>query len=123
MNIGIERVEMHLEARQIVRLYDPVGARLECMRGALWVTQHKDRDDHFLAAGDALTLDRPGLALIHAQAPSEFLVHEPAPQISPRARVVGALDEVLRATGRWIARRFGPEAVNQHQFRGWRGAL
>jgi hypothetical protein len=123
MNIGLEQVEMHLEAGQIVRLYDSAGTRLECVRGALWITQHKDRNDHVLAAGHTLTLDRPGLALIHAQAPSEFLVHEPAPQISLRTRIVSALAAALCATGRWIARRFGPEAVTHHQLRGWHGAL
>lgn len=123
MNIGLEQVEMHLEAGKLVRLYDPVGTRLECVRGALWITQYKDRDDHFLAAGDVLTLDRSGLALIHAQAPSEFVLHEPAPQIPLRTRMVSALAAALCATGRWIALRFGPEAVTHHQFQGWRGAL
>ncbi len=123
MNIGLEQVEMHLEAGQLVRLYDPVGTRLQCVRGELWITQHKDRVDHFLAAGDALTLDRPGLALIHAHAHSEFVLHEPAPQISLRTRMVSALAAALCATGRWIALRFGPEAVTHHQFQGWRGAL
>ena len=36
---------------------------VECVRGALWITQDRDFEDHFLAANDALTLDRRGLAV------------------------------------------------------------
>jgi len=123
MNIGLEQLEMHLAAGQIVRLYDPAGARLECVRGELWITQHEDRDDHFLAAGDALTLDRPGLALIHAQAPTEFVLREPAPRPSLSRRTTRALLAAFHAAGRWIGRRFGPEAIDDWRWRGRYGAL
>src|SRR5213076_3105314 len=82
MNIGFDRAQLHLEARELIRVYDPRGARIECVRGALWITQHRDHEDYFLAANDALTLERPGLTLIHAQERSELVLSEPAP---PRA--------------------------------------
>src|SRR5947209_19070923 len=78
MNIDFGRAQLHLEARELIRLYDPRGARVECVRGALWITQHRDHEDYFLAANDALTLERPGLALIHAQERSELVLSEPA---------------------------------------------
>jgi hypothetical protein len=106
MNIGFNRAELHLEAREVIRLYDPVGARIECVRGALWITQDRDFEDHFLAANDALTLDRRGLALIHAQQPSEIVVFEPAARAPMRARIA-------RSVGDWFARTFGPESIDR----------
>jgi len=104
MNIGFNRAELHLHAREVIRLYDPIGARVECVRGALWITQDQDFEDHFLSANDALTLDRHGLALIHAQQPSDIVVFEPAPRAPLQARIA-------RSVGRWFARNFGPESI------------
>jgi len=117
MNIGFNRAELHLQAREVIRLYDPLGARVECVRGALWITQDKDFEDHFLAANDALTLDRGGLALIHAQQPSKIVLVEPAPRAAARERIVRALASAARAVGRWFARTFGPESIDRP--RGW----
>jgi ferric-dicitrate binding protein FerR (iron transport regulator) len=116
MNIGFDRAQLHLKAREVIRLYDPRGARVECVRGALWITQNKDHEDYFLAANDALTLDRPGLALIHAQAPSEIVLAEPVPR--PRRAIGSALVAALRAAGTWFARQFGPECLDRHSRRG-----
>ena len=101
MNIGFTRAELHLHAHEVIRLYDPIGARVECVRGALWITQDRDFEDHFLTANDALTLDRSGLALIHAQQPSDIVVFEPAPRAPIGERIA-----------RWFARTFGPEALD-----------
>ncbi len=115
MNIRFDRAQLHLEARELIRLYDPSGARVECVRGALWITQHRDHEDHFLAANDALTLDRPGLALIHAQAPSEIVLSEPGPSPRPRQGIARAVVAALRAVGRGFARQFGPESIDRHR--------
>ena len=117
MNIGFDRAELKLDTRQVIRLYDPRGARIECVGGALWITQERDPDDHFLEANDALTLDLPGLALIHAQAPSRIVLFEPGPRPSLRQRFGRAPAEVLRAIGQWIARTFGPESIDRHRDR------
>ena len=121
MNIRLDRAQLHLEARELIRLYDPRGARVECVRGALWITQHTDHEDYFLAANDSLTLDRPGLALIHAQAPSEVVLLEPAP--SPRLRQgIGHLFVAsLRAVGRAFARQFGPESIDKRRSGSYHG--
>ena len=114
MNIGFDRAQFHLETREVIRLYEPMGARVECVRGALWITQNKDHEDYFLAANDALTLDRPGLALIHAQAPSEIVLSEPAPRPRLSQRIGRAWVAAARALGMWFARQFGPESIDRH---------
>jgi len=102
MNIGFSRAQFHLNPREVLRVYDPVGARVECVRGGLWITQDRDFEDHFLSANDALVLDRRGLALIHAQEPSDIVLSEPAPRPTLRARLA-----------RWVATTFGPEALDR----------
>jgi len=114
MNIGFNRAELHLHSHEVIRLYDPIGARVECVRGALWITQDRDFEDHFLTANEALTLDRSGLALIHAQQPSDIVVFEPA----PRARL-GA--RIARALAHWLDRTFGPGSIDRPGPRVWHG--
>ncbi len=121
MNIRFDRAQLHLETRAVIRLDDPRGARVECVRGALWITQNRDREDYFLAANDALTLDRPGLALIHAQEASEVVLSEAAPR--PRRKIGRTLVAALRAIGRGFARNFGPESIDRACDRGWHHGL
>jgi len=86
----------------VLRVYDPVGARVECVRGGLWITQDRDFEDHFLSPNDALILDRRGLTLIHAQEPSDVVLVEPAPRPT-----------LLQRIGRWIAKTWGPESLDR----------
>jgi hypothetical protein len=102
MNLGFNRVELHLKPREVLRVYDPLGARVECVRGGLWITQDQDLEDHFLSGNDALILDRRGLALIHAQEPSDVVLVEPARRPGLRARIA-----------KWFATTFGPEALDR----------
>ena len=123
MNIRFDHAQLHLEAREVLRLYDPEGARVECVRGAVWITQDRDREDYFLAANDALTLDRPGLTLIHAQEPSKIFLSEPAPRPGLRQEIGRKWVAALRAVGRWFARSFGPESIDRSRNRGWHHGL
>ncbi|HXZ54062.1 MAG TPA: DUF2917 domain-containing protein [Burkholderiales bacterium] len=102
MNIGFNRVELHLQPREVLRVYDALGARVDCVRGGLWITQDRDLEDHFLSANDSLVLTRRGLALIHAQEPSDVVLRQPAPRPGMRKRIA-----------RWIARTFGPESLDR----------
>jgi Protein of unknown function (DUF2917) len=123
MNLKSERAELLLEAHQSLRLFDAAGTQVACVRGELWITQHRDREDHFLVAGDALTLDRNGLALIHAVEPAELALIEPAELSLESGRIAPRFTAALIAIGRWVVRRFGPEAIGDHRWRGWYGAL
>jgi len=60
--------KLRLEAREIIRLYDPRGRGSSVSEWGTLDHPEQGPRDYFLAANDALTLDRPGLALIHAQA-------------------------------------------------------
>ena len=123
MNIGFDRAELHLGTREVIRLHHPIGARVECVRGELWITQDKDFEDHFLAANEALTLDRAGLVLIHAQQESEIVLFEPAQRARLAERIGLALAEAAHVTGRWFARTFGPAAIDRPHPGGGLGAL
>lgn len=123
MNISFERAGLRLDARQMIRLQDPEGTRVQVVSGALWITQDTDRQDHWLEADSALTLDRPGLALIHAQQPSEIVLIEPAPSGGLRHRIGKALTAASRALGRWFVRQFGPESLDRLRPRGWHHSL
>lgn len=105
-----------LRSREIVRLEDVAGARLRVLRGSVWLTQHGDPKDHYLPASGAITLDRPGLVLVHALETAELDVRQPAPKSPVAARVA-------RAIARWAVHRFGPEGIDNQRLHGWHGAL
>ena len=68
-----------LAARTTHQLQDRAGARVVCLDGQVWITQHHDSRDIVLEAGDCFELDRPGLALVYALADAVVTVG-PAPQ-------------------------------------------
>jgi len=89
-----------LQSREMIRLEEASGTKLRVRRGSVWITQRGDHKDYYVPANGTITLDRPGLALVHALKPAELVVSRPAPQPSLAARVA-------RAVAGWVARRFG----------------
>jgi hypothetical protein len=123
MNLSFNRVELHLQAYQVIRLHDPEGARAECLSGTLWITQNGDHRDHLLQSDGVLTLDRPGLALIRAQEPSELALFEPVLLPGFWHRIGRMLSAASNAMGRWLVRTFGPESIDFPRSRGWHRLL
>jgi hypothetical protein len=77
--VSRQRDLVELEARGIERVLNGAGATIECVKGALWITQEGDERDVTLAAGERFYLDRNGLAVIYGLEPAAFL-------LSPAAR-------------------------------------
>jgi hypothetical protein len=44
------------------------GSRVNCVEGAVWITQSNDPRDIVIKGGESFVLDRPGLALVCAAA-------------------------------------------------------
>ncbi len=107
MDLKVSRAGLLLEAHQIFGLADAIGACVQVRRGKVWITQDDDGRDVMLTAGGAFTLDRPGLALVHALESAEVAVAEPGSE-SPW--------EHRRWWGRakrWIVWAFGPDAIDR----------
>jgi hypothetical protein len=123
MNIKLGRAGIRLESRQIVQLLDPAGTRVQCVCGVLWITQEGDGRDHIVAPGQSLTLDYPGLALVHALEPSDLEILPPVPAQTGLQRLVHALAGALRSGGKWAAdvlsHTFGPAALEAYRPGKW----
>ena len=58
------------------RIALPLGQRVECLGGSLWITQDGDIRDVVVDAGQGFAFDRPGHALISALANARYLLLE-----------------------------------------------
>src|SRR5215831_14225525 len=66
---------VRLNTGELLDINDGQGFTIECLEGAVWVTQSNDPRDIVLTAGESFTLDKPGLALVCAAAgPAEVAV-------------------------------------------------
>ena len=59
---------------RIRRVHHPMGQRVECVSGSLWVTQDGDPRDIVLEPGESFAFDQRGDALISALDDSRLLV-------------------------------------------------
>ena len=65
---------IELGANRHLHLRDALGARIEALSGAIWVTQNGDVRDVVLEAGDALVVDRGGEVVVSAVSDARFKV-------------------------------------------------
>jgi hypothetical protein len=56
----------HIASGEVQEIHDGFGARVIVVRGAAWLTQQGDEDDHVLGTGDSFTIDRAGQVLASA---------------------------------------------------------
>lgn len=66
MSINSGATRMFLTAGRTVRLRRARGLKVACLRGTVWITQDGDLRDIIVGSGEAFTVDRDGLLLIHA---------------------------------------------------------
>jgi hypothetical protein len=97
---------LDLARGEFLRVEDGRGILLYVWEGALWVTQERDRKDHYVRAGEWLRLDRDGDALAHALA--RTCVSITAPVATQYARRIVHGEHVLydrkREPGGWLKR-------------------
>src|SRR5262245_2730326 len=75
---GINPGLITLSARGIYRIEDGAGLLIECLSGALWITQAGDHRDITLERGQSFDLHRGGMAIVYGLGAARFRV-EPAP--------------------------------------------
>ena len=107
MDLKVSRAGLVLEPQQIVGLSDAIGARVQVRRGSVWITQDGDGRDVMIGQGDGFTLDRPGLAIVHALEPAEVAL------AAPGEDPVWSYRRWWGATRRWIVGAFGPESIER----------
>ncbi len=91
---------VRLGSREAITLVDIRGATLRVTRGALWMTQQRDRQDIVLRVGDSWAVERDGDTVVEALGDTAFCMVAPygaAPIRLPAraARVSRFLDGIL----------------------------
>jgi hypothetical protein len=75
---------LRLNTGQLLDIQDGEGFKVECLEGAVWITQSNDPRDIVLDAGASFVLDKPGLALVCAAAgPAMVAVEVPPRRVTP----------------------------------------
>jgi hypothetical protein len=80
MNANSGHLLQRLGTGKLIGIDHGEGARVNCVEGALWITQSNDPRDIIINGGESFVLDRPGLALVCAAAgPAVVAVDVPRP--------------------------------------------
>jgi hypothetical protein len=77
---------VRLKTGELLDISDGEGFTVECLEGAVWITQSGDPRDIVLRAGQSFVLDKPGLALVCAAAGPATVAVAVSLQLLPRAR-------------------------------------
>ena len=92
-----------LRRDELIRLDGDVAGRvISCREGILWLTQTDNPGDHLIQAGEAISIDHPGVVLISALEDSVYAVagrsHAPSSRSLKQAlwRIAHRVEEVLR---------------------------
>jgi hypothetical protein len=65
-----------IDKGRVRRVSEPLGRRIECLSGVIWVTQDGDRRDIILEEGDGFDFDRREGVLISALKDSRYVLLE-----------------------------------------------
>jgi Protein of unknown function (DUF2917) len=77
---------VRLNTGELLGINDGEGFAVECLEGAVWITQSNDPRDIVLNAGQSFVLDKPGLALVCAAAGPAMVAVAVSLRLLPRAR-------------------------------------
>ena len=90
-----------LAAGESLAVVDGVASTIRIDRGEVWLTEHGSFIDHILVAGQSYTFDRPGKAIVAAQAESRVTVLAPD-EGPPPARIATARRTLYARPLRWL---------------------
>ena len=91
MKVTLAASRLELRKNQLLRVEGARDARIVCVDGELWITQHEDQRDLVVPAGGSFTLDRDGIAVISALQASSVWLQEPTRARSPASSHGAAL--------------------------------
>jgi len=74
MNIKATTALLALTRGSALTLDDARGALVRVLTGRLWITQERDRKDHFVDAGASFRIDRGGPTVVEAARDARFVV-------------------------------------------------
>jgi hypothetical protein len=77
---------VRLNTGELLDINDGEGFAVECLEGAVWITQSNDPRDIVLKAGQSFVLDKPGLALVCAASGPATVAVAVSPRLLPRPR-------------------------------------
>ena len=63
--------------RRMLHLEPALGHRVVALSGSVWITQAGSPEDYVLRAGESLTLDSPGMAVVTSFGPADVEVVAP----------------------------------------------
>ena len=85
---------VRLKTGELLDINDGEGLTVECLQGAVWITQSNDSRDIVLNRGQFFVLDKPGLALVCAAGgPATVAV---AVSLQPLRRAPSRLRDIAR---------------------------
>jgi hypothetical protein len=97
MIVDMKQMVIELDQRGIASVEAARGARIDCLCGRIWITEHRSPGDIVLEAGESYELSR-GVAVV--QALREAHVALRATTISPsRAELAGRVQQLW---SRWV---------------------
>jgi hypothetical protein len=88
---------VRLNTGELLDINDGEGFTVECLEGAVWITQSNDPRDIVLNAGQSFVLDQQGLALVCAAAGPAMVAVEVCLPLLSRTRLRNATRARLAA--------------------------
>ena len=107
MTFDMKRVVIELEYRGIVAVENAMAARIDCLRGRIWITERGCMEDVVLEAGQSYEISRGGVVVVQALREAIVALRS---QTASTARA-GPAARVERLLGRWAARAIAHPAI------------
>ena len=74
MELNIKDPMLCLQTGQVLTLDDAAGKRIHAAMGTVWVTEEDEGEDHIVAMGDSLLLEKDGRTVVQALTPSWVVI-------------------------------------------------